>query len=112
MTKFLRKQKKLSQEEGSETETKPKDNKSSSTETVDSKNKFTKENILKLYEDSKEAAKRVKAHELRLADTPLKKQAVEKFWTEWEKKAETELQNDWLSRVDEYASLASQKNLI
>ena len=76
-----------------------------------SNNKFNKDNIEKLYSASKEAAALVKAHELRLADTPLKKQAVEQFWQEWEKKAEEELQTEWLSKVDEYSQIAAQKNI-
>jgi len=94
-----------------ETEPTQKDTKQESSQTteVESKNKFTKENVMKMYEDSREAAKRVKKHELRLADTPLKKEAVEKFWAEWEKKAETELQTEWLSKIDEFSTLASQK---
>ena len=106
----LEKAKKLAQEEMSESTDQKSNNQSN--EVVESKNKFTKENVMKLYEDSKEAAKRVKAHELRLADTPLKKQAVEQFWAEWEKKAESELQTEWLAKVDEYATIANQKNLI
>jgi len=109
----LEKAKKLAAEETepqqSKKEEKKDDKKEAPVET--SNNKFTKENLHKLLAGSKEAAGLVKAHELRLADTPLKKKAVEQFWLEWEKKAEQELQTEWLSKIDEYAQIAAQKKL-
>ena len=107
----LEKARKLAAEETEPVQQQQTENTQQTEVVVESKNKFTRENVNRLYEDSKEAAQRVKNHELRLADSPLKKEAINKFWGEWEKKAETEFQNEWLSKIDEYATLASQKNL-
>jgi len=108
----LEKAKKLAAEEVEPQQGKKDDKKSTDSPTeAASNNKFNKDNIEKLFTASKEAAALVKAHELKLADTPLKKQAVEQFWQEWEKKATEELQKEWISKIDEYAQIAQQKKL-
>lgn len=112
----LEKAKKLAAEEGEQPqqgakEEKKDDKKSDAPAETSSSNKFNRDNLQKLLAASKEAAGLVKAHELRLADTPLKKQSVERFWQEWEKKAEQELETEWISKVDEYSQIASSKKL-
>jgi len=110
----LEKAKKLASEEvepQQKKEEKKDDKKTTESTEVTSANKFNKENIEKLYSASKEAAALVKAHELKLADTPLKKKAVEEFWNDWEKKAAEELQSEWLSKIDEYNLISQQKKL-
>jgi len=109
----LEKAKKLAAEEGEPQQAKQekKDDKKSDAPVEISNNKFNRDNLQKLLTASKEAAGLVQAHELRLADTPLKKQGVEHFWQEWEKRAEEELEKEWISKVDEYSQIASSKKL-